>query len=87
MRRTIDSDFEHMLALGLVGLGLADERRIVIERLGALSDWMPEKDQPLCSCAILFGMEEELASLVSAGDAPLTMPAVHLATLAQEQSG
>jgi len=84
MRRTIDSDFEHMLALGLVGLGLADERRIVIERLGALSDWMPEKDQPLCSCAILFGMEEELASLVSAGDAPLTMPAVHLATLAQD---
>jgi PAS domain S-box-containing protein len=79
---SLDADFAEALANGQFGFGLADERLVVIERLGALAGWMAEAGRPIGSSAILFGMEDALAELAAANAAPLTLPSIQMANLA-----
>jgi len=77
MKQTpLDLDFAHVLALGQIGLGLVDERLNVVERMGALANWMPARGLPICTSAILIGMEETLAGLVDSQALPLTLPSI-----------
>ena len=71
----LDAGLADIIALGQIGLGLVNERQIVIERHGALAAWMPPEGSPLCSCPIMFGMADALKALPDDKSAPLRLAA------------
>lgn len=75
----LDAGLADIIALGQIGLGLVNERQIVIERHGALAAWMPPEGSPLCSCPIMFGMADALKALPDDKSAPLRLASVRTA--------
>jgi len=78
----LDTGLADILAPGHVGLGLVDERRIVVARRGALAAWMPAEGDPLSSCPILFGMDDALKALSDNNAAPLILASVRTPEIA-----
>jgi signal transduction histidine kinase len=77
-RRESDGDLDSALAREQFGLASVDGDLVVVERRGALAQWLPEPGANCCDCAFLFAMEATLEALKDAGSEPLILPSVRL---------